>query len=297
MPLNLIEQPKEVTYLDIADWLEIQFLNSGAFLTAEIARTHMDQFPFAAVYQDNPENIDNAIGHMKKRVKSLGSDYPFEVEAGTLFCNQLVDRHMPYALLLAISQLDIRRSSNQLNTVAKLFEDACEALLSKPVDGGDNYSVLNFGWPSATGRPKQFSDAISWAAQKLNLPVGQGYKPAKMKDGGVDLIRWRTFRDGTTHQHCLFQCTVGPDFLEKSRQIDIERWRSWIQFHAEPSRAVSMPYQAKRRSPEYRATEELGGIVYDRLRLVEEAAPTTPKATDLARATLKSIGVLEDPEF
>ena len=112
MPLDLIEQPKEVTYSDIADWLEIQFLNSGRFLTAEAARGFVEQFPFAAIYQEAPENIDSAIGQMKKRARRLGPAYPFEVEAGNLFCNQLADQHMPYALLLAISQLDTKIRSN-----------------------------------------------------------------------------------------------------------------------------------------------------------------------------------------
>src|SRR5699024_4280 len=89
----------------------------------------------------------------------------------------------------------------------RLGRDALIAYLGLGAQG------RRFASPASDGRPTGFSPAVRWIAGLLNLEVGVGPKNPHKKDGGVDVVAWRPFRDGRSKfAVVLAQCTIKVRF-------------------------------------------------------------------------------------
>src|SRR5439155_17165751 len=107
---------------------------------------------------------------------------------------------------------------------------------------GPGTRALRFGWPSDSGRPQDFSSAIRWLAEAMHIGLSAGYRPPRRKDGGVDVVAWRPFKDGRPgFPIVLAQCTIESDVLAKSRDIDIRQWATWLALDASILIALAIP--------------------------------------------------------
>jgi hypothetical protein len=134
---------------------------------------------------------------------------------------------------------------------------------------GDGAKAVRFAWPSDSGRPQEFPEAIKWLAGLMGVRLGGGYRQPRRKDGGVDVIGWRPFRDGkSAFPIVLVQCTIQADLVSKSLDVDVRNWSSWLELVHDPSTILTAP-QVVPGNTEIWNELALKNLVFDRLRLVE----------------------------
>lgn len=137
--------------------------------------------------------------------------------------------------------------------------------------GGEAEAVL-FSWPVADsdGRPQSFDEAVTWLADKLNLPEGSGERTPWKKDGGVDVVAWRPFKDGrSAYTIVLAQCTVRMKFEAKGRDIRLRKWGDWISFGSDPITALSVPFAVPATFLSWNEIRYDVTLILDRLRICE----------------------------
>lgn len=220
-----------------ADWIEAVLL---AHPQTTLSR---DGLAVLGAEQLGMESAAMNVGfrEMDRRSRILGALYPFSVN------NLATRRHAeaiqtPYAALLHLTPHSVYRQLIQTTTVEMetLFEDiasqACAALL------GSGGQAVRFGWPSQIGRPREFPAAVEWLADKIGLEVGHGYRPPARKDGGVDVVAWRSFPDRRPGiPLVLAQCTLQEDIVTKSRDVETRVWASWLRMDVDPLTALVVP--------------------------------------------------------
>ncbi len=280
-------EPKSESALDVADWLELQLLVGAAWRVTETnARDFLDR---QGLGESFGSSVAGAIVAMRRRSRRLFERYPIIAEAGGFARRSEREACLHYIALLAACCRDLEDLGSSVAEVASLFEQYCEGVLAGL--GGERGRAVHFGWPSRSGRPERFPEAIRWLAQKLGLEPGDGYRDPRRRDGGVDLVSWNALPDGRAFDIRLTQCTIGLGLLQKAREIDVGQWMRWIHFTEEPRVAIAVPYQVPVRSLEAREATYLGSLVLDRLSLVQAAEPENGLATHAATRILKCVGL------
>jgi len=183
--------------------------------------------------------IGIALEEMRRRSSILGTKYPFDA-TNTRVLPQ--ESSSIYRFLLAISFrafLEETESGNE-GSLAKRFEELSEFCLSQFF--GEKTQIVNFGFPSAIGRPSNFPEAIEWLAGLMGINSGRAYRNPRRQDGGVDLVVWRTFDDRKSGiPIVLVQATIQQDLLPKSRDIDLRLWSGWLSMDVDPIMALCTP--------------------------------------------------------
>jgi hypothetical protein len=156
-----------------------------------------------------------------------------------------------------------------LEKASQLFEDLTEKALSNFF--GSKTHTANFGFPSRSGRPAEFSAAVEWLSKKTNIRLGNAFRPPRKKDGGVDLFVWKSFSDNQPGiPVMLVQCTIKEDFINKIGDIDLRLWANWLSSDIEPLVALAVPGVVTKDEVWSEITTR--GILLDRMRLTELAA-------------------------
>lgn len=285
--------PRTDSAFDLADWVETRLLSSDPWRVTEANfRTYLERH---GILEGFESSIANAVLVMRRRARRLGDLYPFDSSSTGIRRLRTPPRSTPYIALLSLSQVEYDSSPEALLEAATMFERFCEqAFLA--LGGAGGHSV-HFGWPNRSGRPEAFPAAIRWLSELLHLSVADGYRDPHRRDGGVDLVLWRSLPDGKTFDYRLVQCTVGRNVLSKSREIDITQWLQWLSFHERPRISLAVPFQTPERSVEVRQAEQMGSIVLDRMRLVEQAAHAAPATERICQEVLAATRELRDVEF
>ena len=100
-------------------------------------------------------------------------------------------------------------------------------------------------------------------------------------------MSWRTLQSGHSLDYRLVQCTVGSEIEIKAREVELVDWTSWIKFNEIPKIALAVPYQLNHRSISVRQVENLGVLVLDRLRFIEEMNAYRVPMNDLGRQIIE----------
>lgn len=284
----MLGAPYADTTHDLADWLELHLLTGDAWRVTEA--NARGQVETAGMLDAFGGLVPGAVMKMRRRAALLGSAYPFEATAAGLRRVELKSAHLPYVALLGVSQWQtVRAEEPSLHDAASEFEQVCEVIVETL--GGPGGKTAHFGWPSRSGRPERFPDAIRWLAARLELSPGDGFRDPRRRDGGVDLVAWRVLPDGKTYDHRLVQCTVGRDLLRKAREIDTAQWRRWVGFPESPRIVLAVPYEVPTRDVAAREANSMGSIVLDRGLLVRTAALEEPRLSAAGVRALRAVGL------
>ena len=221
----------------IADWIESTVLTRGR----PISRGALENAGMSDAGIPE-EQIAGAVLRMKKRAEVLGAAYPIEIDQVS-FRPASGKRENTYSVLLQLSpgspvrQLIHSRPNDFMSILLEtLAVDAMTSLL------GPDSRALRFGYPSDVGRPEQFHQAIGWLADQMGIESGAGYKPPRRKDGGVDVVAWRPFRDRRSgFPIYLVQCTMQRELFSKARDIDLRLWAGWLRFDVDPMTVLAVP--------------------------------------------------------
>lgn len=221
----------------IADWLELHALsqpdNAIGFDKLRNVASESLELP--------THRIDVAVNLLRRRSEILLNTYPFEVKAvGMIRHSQW--RSLPYTFLLRISSgidhpfsLVSEAKNERVVDLEKMIVIGMQNLLGR---GG---FALRFGFPS-DDRPAEFPKAIEWLSAKMGISTGNAYRPPRRKDGGVDVVAWRPFRDKRSgFPVYLVQVTCERDYSHKIFDIDLRLWAGWLSLDADPISVLAVP--------------------------------------------------------
>lgn len=90
------------------------------------------------------------------------------------------------------------------------------------------------------------------------------------RDGGVDVVAWRPFRDGrSAFPVVLAQTTLQTNYPPKAKDVSSSKWRDWIAFGSDPSTALVIPYVVPMGDHHWNDMRSDVNVIIDRLRLCE----------------------------
>jgi hypothetical protein len=270
--------PAATDPVELADWVEAILLVEGidAISKAEMGGR------LAPMGTPDESQLAMILSEVRRR-EGLGPGfYPFRVDHNVVERVPGIDTSVYEVLLLLSLEYAHFRFRQDWNT-ANLIMDRVARLALLSYMGPGSESVL-FAWPVSGGRPTNFLDALEWLATHLGLELGKGPQNPHVKDGGVDVVCWRRFKDRrSSFSVLLAQCTYEAKFKDKAKDVSVNQWLSWIGFGANPSVALVVPYvigvndnvwddirfDAQVVIDRTRITELLAGIVLDPVELTD----------------------------
>lgn len=249
---------------EIADWLEIAIVAGGSKgnTNHKLQKWGLDWCNLSEL------QVSAGLKTMERRQALLGEKYPFDVN------DLAVVFHESHALSVYSYLLSISRPTNSTpwqthaptQEESDLFEEFVASTLKDYL--GNAAQAIPFGWPSKFGRPQEFYLAIEWLANLMAIKVGQAYRPPRRKDGGVDVIAWRPFKDKRSgFPIYLVQCTLQKDFVSKSRDIDLRLWAGWLELDRDPVTVLAIPVPVAPGEPWNEVTAN--AIIFDRARMTD----------------------------
>jgi hypothetical protein len=254
---------------EIADWLEIAVIANGS----KGNTLHKLEQWASELCQLSQVQVSSGLSVMLRRSKVLGDNYPFEINDYAVVFNEkkLIS---PYIYLLSITR-PTYQAMWQNPSPTQEDSDLFESFVSVVMHGflGVNGKALPFGWPSKVGRPQDFNGAIVWLAEKMGIEPGAAFRPPRRKDGGVDVVAWKSFNDRRTgFPIYLIQCTLQKEYVSKSRDIDLRLWSGWLELDRDPVTVLAVP----RTIPAGEQWNEVSAnsILMERIRLCEYAGST-----------------------
>lgn len=258
---------------EIADWIELAILASGN----KGNTTHKIQ-KWASDWANLSElQVASGIKVMERRSGLLGSKYPFEVNDFAIVFNQSMELSAyTYLLLITRPASPVSwQTTVPTQDESDLFEEFVALALKDYL--GEPAEAIPFGWPSKFGRPQEFPLAIDWLAEKLGLKLGSAFRPPRRKDGGVDVVAWKPFKDRRSgFPIYLIQCTLQKEFVSKSRDIDLRIWAGWLEMDHDPVSILAIPRSIAPGESWNEITAN--SIIFDRFRLAESFKDPLPEA-------------------
>ena len=221
----------------IADWIELNALsqsdNASGFDKLRSVVSEELAIP--------PQRVDVSLNVVKRRFEILGQDYPFEVKSVGMIRRQDWS-DLPYSYLLRISSgadhpfsLSTDQNVERVTNFEYLVVFAMQSLL------GSGSKALRFGFPSED-RPVEFPKAIEWLSKRMGIQSGEAYRPPRRKDGGVDVVAWRPFRDFRNgFPVYLVQVTCEKNYSHKIYDVDLRLWSGWLNLDADPVSVLAVP--------------------------------------------------------
>jgi hypothetical protein len=221
----------------IADWIELNALSQS-----DNASGFDKLRSFVSEKLDVPsQRVDVSLNLIKRRSEVLLDAYPFEVKSVGMVRRQDWDR-LPYSFLLRISSnvshyfsLASDQNTERVESFEKLVVVAMRNLM------GFGSKAIRFGFPSED-RPIEFPRAIEWLSNRMGIKSGEAYRPPRRKDGGVDVVAWRPFKDRRNgFPVYLVQVTCEKNFSHKIYDVDLRLWSGWLNLDSDPVSVLAVP--------------------------------------------------------
>jgi len=263
---TLLEAPTDFNTFDLTEWLELTMVIDEVDL---ISRASILSFFPAGQGPDSAE-LDQLFAEVRRRASSAPAIYPFVDQGDEILFDRSIDSRAYLALLVMSIDSAPYRVEDRFNEINPDFELLTREAMT--AYAGPGAKGLRFGWPNDDGRPQYLGDAVEWLANRLGLAVGVVHDEVDStdKDGGIDVVAWKPFMDGSpSFSVWLVQCTVQATYERKPADVVPEKWVAWIRFGRQPEIVLSVPQaiplDAKIRDDlKYRAN-----VVLDRIRLCE----------------------------
>jgi hypothetical protein len=259
-----LEIPASTNPVVLADWAEAVILSEDLDLLSK------SEIKRRTASTGSPEESDLSLmlGEIRRRGGIAGGGYPFRADQNVIERLRAVDALVYEALLLLSVRNTEFRKKKLWNTANLIMDRLARDAIREYVGSGS--TALRFAWPVSDGRPKDFTEAIKWLANHLDLELGAGPKNPAKKDGGVDVVAWRRFRDPRSkYAIVLAQCTFQRDFKHKARDIFVDQWMSWILFGWDPSVALVVPFVIGVNDADWDDLHFSCSFVMDRTRILE----------------------------
>lgn len=262
-----VPAPTSSDACSLADWAEAVMLTENRTSSSRsFLRRRLQSILFTE--PDEVEvQVELLLSEVGRRRSTAEHTYPFAWTAVGL--SRVCDMdETPYEFLLWLSISPNYRRENRYSEIDELFDNLVRQALTEYL--GPNAVGVRFGSPPSGGRPSGFADAVKWLARLLQLETGVAVPRPRVKDGGVDVVVWRPFRDGRTgFVAILCQCTVAQDWTPKARDIVPTKWKGWIDFGREPLTAIAVPFAIPRGFDRWDEIRRTVNVIFDRMRIAE----------------------------
>ena len=254
----------------LADWLEIMMLRTGK---PQLARARLID-ALVAQLGSSPQELDLPVSFLfseiGRRRRIAGCGYPLIID-GTVIKRDTESTSDFYVFLLLIAVDGPMRSASRYRDVDQLFDDVVREAMRSYL--GPDTETLRFGWPPSNGRPGAFPEALDWLSERIGLPVGSGLRAPRKKDGGLDVVAWKPFKDGrSAFAVALVQCTMQSDWHPKAKDILDHVWMSRLDTGRPVVTSLAVPFVIPRNYPGWDELRRMTNIVFDRLRLAQVLA-------------------------
>jgi hypothetical protein len=243
---------------DVADWAELLVIGRRKPLThASLSR--VAEREGGGIGEDV---IDSAWESLGDRARLHGSRWPFQLADDTLAPST------PRADLLALyTFLCLLSFSGEVEHAGRRLFEHC---VSDLVVGLTNGPALRLGAPRIAPVPTGFEAAVTYYGtagdEKI---VARLVDPDHEQDGGLDVASWFPFDDSRgCYLHLIGQCATGANWLDKTRDLTVDRWYDYIQWGLRPVPFLAIPRVILSNLQLRRVTKE-AGLVLDRPRLLE----------------------------
>ena len=226
--------------------------------------------------QPTDQTISFARAEIERREREWGEHYPFLVDGrGVLLVGGPGAVLYGILLLLSLKGMPLRTAEG-LARSGPLFDAVAREAFAAHL----NADCLVFAWPPRAGRPSTFPQAVQWAADRMGLRLrGESDQlPTHLRDAGVDLVAWKPFPDGRPgFATYLIQNTVQWQFRKKPRDVDPDRWFSWITCSTPPSVGFAVPFAIPDDDPWWDDISSGTAVVMDRGRLMYSVSGSDPR--------------------
>jgi hypothetical protein len=258
----------------LADWFEVMILRTGK---PQISRAHLID-ALVAMLGSSPQELDVPISllfsEIGRRRGIAGKGYPLIVD-NTVIKRDPESTSDFYVFLLLISLDGPMRRKRKFQEIDQLFDNVVREAMQGYF--GPGTETLRFGWPPSEGRPATFAKALDWLSERTRLPIGAGRPAPTTKDGGLDVVAWKPFKDGrSAFAVALVQCTVQLQWLPKSKDLLDHVWLGRIDTGRPLITSLAIPFVIPKNYPNWDDLRRTVSIVFDRLRLAEVLTDRDP---------------------
>ncbi len=223
----------------LADWME-----ANLFLRRSISRAELRRH-FSIQTEHDSETIDIALESLFNEIiyrnRIAAPVYPFIIDNPSIIVGTNPNlEHYKFLLLLELSP-NFRKQGLQ-DVAEKIFDSLVIEALKKYV--GDGGRVISFAWPPTGDRPSDFKEALQYLCACLHLPRGMSKDSYYKKDGGVDVVAWKSFPDDReAYWLMLIQCTIQKDWFQKSKDALPSIWLGRIDSGMQANVALAIPFK------------------------------------------------------
>lgn len=263
----------------MGDWLEASALFCGEqFSINDIVDILVEQDVVDRVADEEAESEqDLAYGiaeegwaEIRKRARHGGLSGAYEIHEKTVEPKNpwQTDPVRSFLILLSLAPLykDWASACREIGDQGLLFERvsarACSGIFR-------DWYVYEAGWSAAGPKtvPVIVADMVGLLGVRGNANLDE-WAPVHAKDGGLDLICFRSFPD---ERECVpwyaIQCASGADWKTKLHQPSTNKWKTYLDSSFEPTRALTIPFVVDREDM-MRRSMDICGPLFDRNRLL-----------------------------
>ena len=254
-------------------------------ITPDIDRIAEDQFE----NDNDPEDeqkiktaIIGVVDYMKSRNSIISKYYPFDIanNYSISFIEEVTNKNKVYIILLISSLIRIiTREGGFAYRITHRFENLCEhpfdllipKLATKEFFGAG-------GLTNENGEPTRnlFYDKMRVLSQSLRLNLDTEFTPVSaginnVGDGGLDWVAWVSFADNLHMLPMYFaQCACGNDWEDKLFDVNINKWRNFIQFKNDYQLFHFIPKSFRELNNKwFNPTHLHSAAIIDRFRIIE----------------------------
>lgn len=243
----------------ISDWVELYVIAQNITLSKQTL-TNLIKINLPEVVEDERENLVNSVfQELDYRAKSLYRECShFKITNDLVEPTKTLDELPETALCLIFSLKGVVVQKGK-NNGTKLFEEICNIAAKEYL--GNSYLL---GFPNNKNLLSQLKQSCKESCETIGHEIP---RPVD-KDGGVDIIAWKTFDDDRRNKVVvLIQCGAGKHF-DKKHPINIVRWKRWINWAFEPLTGISTP-KLIRDEYEWQNLSDNYKLIFDRPRIIK----------------------------
>ena len=257
----MIPVPTSVSSQSLTDWVELSCVKSkmGRISRSDVL-DHLSEYDI-----DGPEERCTSIWQeLQRRSRALGALYPVSVKPTNIQRPRPWEKDATYVMLLLLGSAEAKPKGS-----AQLFEEMATLAMARYTGG----RALRIGHPRKSPVPSSFSDLLKYLSRELGESLRRAEPMiADTKDCRADIIAWRPFTDARGSQLIILgQCATGANWTTKLTECNVDVWARYLEFVVPPLRAFATPFMEP--DPGHWLEHgTMGGIAFDRIRLVEQLA-------------------------
>ena len=216
-----------------------------SIITPDIDRIAEDQFEDDTDPEDE-QRIKTAIlgvvDYMKSRNSIVSNYYPFDIDNNysISLIEELTNKNKVYIILLVSSLIRvITREGGFAYRITHRFEKLCEHPFNLLIP--QQATKEFFGAGGLTNEigeqtSKLLYSKVNALSKNLRLNLNSEFTTTSaginnVGDGGLDWVAWVSFADNLNMLPMYFaQCACGNDWEDKLFDVNINKWRNFIQF-------------------------------------------------------------------